>query len=195
MSVHARELPYWGRYAVCESRMSSIRRMARRFGLGDADAEDIGKSITIGICLEGKKDYPDEASVLRRFFTRSKYAMIELMERYAIEESVEAKAASLEARRGRTFDSEDGALAFARGTFHHVMPDQIDVTYVHECLKYLDKLPSDYRRIMRKIARGDTPLEIAKAENADVSVVLREIKIARDWILDHTKWGEGANQP
>lgn len=186
MSVHPVNVPDWSRHSLAVTHKRAVESQARRYGLSEADAEDIAEGIALAMCLEGRHaGAPDE--IRARFLYRTKYALIALAEQRRVTPSVEHYAQKWAASGDgdeRTTDTVYDRLGHAH------LPNQIEYTYARELLRFLDKLPPNCRRVMRKVANGMTALEIAKQESADIEAVLHAIHVAREWVQDHDRWGE-----
>ena len=156
-----------------------MRAMGKRYGADEIDCEDIAESCAIGICLHPEIDDWDTAK--RWFFKTVKFRMAMFKERSEVGESLLTQMAA--GRRTATKDPlGTGVNIFDILPLGHIAASQEKRCYLIQVLREIDQLPTQVQRTMRLLMLGNTPLDIAAQWKRDVGDVLRDIRIARDWI-------------
>lgn len=182
MSVNPQMVPDWSRHRLAEDHKGVVRGQANRLGLCQDDADEEAERQALRLCLEGvSAGTPEEVRI--KFLQRTKYGLIHRRELLRMEKPMADFRAAFD-------DGEEASDDVMLGVFaRSVAPTQIEDVFAKECFGFIDLLPHNHRRVMRKLATGYSPVEIAEEERANLLDILREIKVARDWMVDHVKYG------
>lgn len=84
-------------------------------------------------------------------------------------------------------EADEGAILASLGAT--TRPRQEEYCYASQVITELKKLPSVHQSIMFRIARGDTPIEIAIEDGRPVAHVMGDLRVSRDWVNSWVKEG------
>jgi hypothetical protein len=170
--------PNWAYYNLATEFEGDVVRMGARYGADAIDAGQIATAVAMAICFH--PNIANREAAKRLFFRNCKFrfhSFYKRRERAESEFENYRQGFMRQSESGndllRIFDKLDGGSTGA---------NQYHIMYLKQVLAEVGLLPNRIRRVMLLLIEGHTPLEIAIANKWKAEHVLRDIKIARDWL-------------